>query len=258
MSATQAQSTCTNSDQPCVPLRLRGGGQEDPGLYLDDKEAEAAAVVRTRWPTISRRSARRPASASSSPSARERVTKLIVAARQPEALHPAVAADASGNFLVVWDTFVCPGPFEFHTIQGQRYDVAGTPLDGEFQVNAHGYAGQARPAVTNTAGADFVVLWDSFASEGSDADEKSVQGQILSPSVPTTTSSSVTSTTSSTLAPTALLPGRSLVIRPGREVRLVARPLRNESFALPAADPTIAGGSRLHIVDTMDVFRSNL
>ena len=171
--------------------------------------------------------------------------------------NPAVAADAAGNFVVVWDTLYWAS-FEFSTVQGQRYDAAGTPLGGEFQVNAHGDAGQGRPAVANTAGADFVVLWDSFASDGSDADEKSVQGQILSPSVPTTTSSSVTSTTSSTLPPTALMPGRTLVIRLYREFRLVARPLRNERFALPAANPTIAAGSRLRIIDTMTNFRSDL
>jgi hypothetical protein len=172
--------------------------------------------------------------------------------------NPAVAADAAGNFLVVWDTFPYPGCCSFYTVQGQRYDAAGAPLGGEFQVNAHGDAGQGRPAVANTAGADFVVLWDSFDSAGSDADEKSIQGQILSPSVPTTTSSSVTSTTSSTLPPTALMPGRILVVRLHRVLRLVARPLANESFALPAVDPTIAGGSKLHIIDTMTVFRSNL
>jgi hypothetical protein len=168
--------------------------------------------------------------------------------------HPAVAADASGNFLVVWNNFVGAGEFN---VQGQRYDSAGAPLGGEFQVNALGRTGLEYPAIANTAGADFVVLWDSFASEGSDADEKSIQGQILSPSVPTTTSSSVTSTTSSTLAPPALLPGRSLFVR-YRELRLVARPPRKESFPLPAADPTIAGDSTLHIIDTMDRFRSDL
>jgi hypothetical protein len=165
---------------------------------------------------------------------------------------PAVAADVSGNFLVVWNSLAGFSPEWHFSVQGQRYDVAGAPLGGEFKVNALGDDdGFDPPAIANTAGADFVVLWESVASGALDGDAKSVQGQLLSPSAPTTTTSSVTSTTStssSTLPPTALVPGRMLQILP-ESVRFVARPA-NGNFPLPAADPTVVGGE-FRIFDTI-------
>ena len=168
---------------------------------------------------------------------------------------PAVATDASGNFLVVWSSFAGSSlPAFTFTVQGQRYDVAGAPLGGEFQVNALGFAvdalGEATTdsAVANAAGADFVVLWTGFVSGGADADGTSIQGQLLSPSAPTTTVTSTSSTSSSTLAP-ALVPGRRLVVNHS-SVRFEARPAPNEDFPLPAADPTVVGGA-FRIFDTM-------
>lgn len=71
---------------------------------------------------------------------------------------PRVAADASGNFVVVWtgaDGFA-------GGIFGQRYDATGAPLGGEFQVNTYTTGSQGGPAVAVATTGDFVVVWVSF------------------------------------------------------------------------------------------------
>src|SRR6185503_6876257 len=46
--------------------------------------------------------------------------------------HPVVASDASGNFLVIWQS---PHDGDDTGIFGQRFDASGVPQGGEFQVN---------------------------------------------------------------------------------------------------------------------------
>jgi hypothetical protein len=74
---------------------------------------------------------------------------------------PAAAADGSGNFVVVWDSSIQdslePGVF------GQRYDSAGLPLGGEFQVNTYTTGSQVAPAVAANAMGSFVVAWTDYA-----------------------------------------------------------------------------------------------
>jgi hypothetical protein len=81
---------------------------------------------------------------------------------------PAAAADPSGNFVVVWqsfgqDAYNAPGVF------GQHFDSNGIPLDGEFQVNTYTTGSQFVPAVAVADSGDFVVVWDSFGQDGSDS-----------------------------------------------------------------------------------------
>jgi hypothetical protein len=74
---------------------------------------------------------------------------------------PAVAADPTGNFVVVWEQYgapmeLAPGIF------GQRYDSAGAPMGTEFVVSANmssQYDYQFYPAVASGAGGGFVVVW---------------------------------------------------------------------------------------------------
>jgi hypothetical protein len=81
---------------------------------------------------------------------------------------PVVAADAAGNFVVVWND---------SEIRAQRYDSAGVAQGGEFQVNTYTTGGQDRPAVARNAGGSFVVVWESTGSAGSDTDGSSIHGQ---------------------------------------------------------------------------------
>lgn len=80
--------------------------------------------------------------------------------------HPAVAADAAGNVLVVWESERNPGG----AIIGQRYDSAGVPQGGEFDVAANMAAGSGPSYPVVAAGGDgnFVVVWKDDASDSID------------------------------------------------------------------------------------------
>jgi hypothetical protein len=47
---------------------------------------------------------------------------------------PNVAADAVGNFVVVWASFFGDGSdTQFASVQAQRYDASGAPVGGQFR-----------------------------------------------------------------------------------------------------------------------------
>ena len=71
---------------------------------------------------------------------------------------PSVASDATGNFVVVWNS--SPG------IVGQRYDSSGSPLGGEFQVNTYTPDVQGYTSIASDASGNFVVVWDSYDQDG--------------------------------------------------------------------------------------------
>ena len=86
---------------------------------------------------------------------------------------PAVAADAAGNFVVVWASQGQDDP-DFAGVFGQRYDAAGAPLGGEFQVNSYTTQIQSKPAIAIDGAGMFVVVWESSGQDGSG---RSVAGQ---------------------------------------------------------------------------------
>jgi len=72
-------------------------------------------------------------------------------------VYPAAAADASGNFVIVWEN--AGGTFG---VFGQRFAVTGLPLGSEFRVNTFTPGQQRRPSVASDPGGDFVVAWESY------------------------------------------------------------------------------------------------
>ncbi len=85
-------------------------------------------------------------------------------------LHSSVAMDADGDFVVVWDNTYGPGGGLYYTyIQGQRYASDGSTAGGEFQVNTYTTSLQFYPSVAMDADGDFVVVWSSFGSDGTDS-----------------------------------------------------------------------------------------
>ncbi|MEM6784560.1 MAG: hypothetical protein AAF624_12590, partial [Bacteroidota bacterium] len=71
--------------------------------------------------------------------------------------NPAVAMDADGDFVVVWESYQSINRNE---IFGQRYSAAGTPQGVEFQVNTDTAGNQESPAIAMDADGDFVVVWE--------------------------------------------------------------------------------------------------
>lgn len=78
---------------------------------------------------------------------------------------PAVATDGSGNFVVVWHSFLQDG--SSYGVFGQRFDTAGNPMGTEFRANSYTTGAQARPSVAASSSGDFVVVWQSNLRDGS-------------------------------------------------------------------------------------------
>jgi hypothetical protein len=73
---------------------------------------------------------------------------------------PDVAADAEGNFVVVWQGDGQDG--DDQGIFGQRFNSAGTAQAIEFQINTYTTGRQSRPAVARAAEGGFVVTWNAY------------------------------------------------------------------------------------------------
>jgi len=73
----------------------------------------------------------------------------------------AVAADAAGNFVVVWYSDGQDG--SSFGVFAQRYDSSGAPLGPEFRVNTTTAGLQATGAVASDPSGNFVVVWSNDA-----------------------------------------------------------------------------------------------
>jgi hypothetical protein len=76
---------------------------------------------------------------------------------------PAVSSDASGGFVVVWESL----DGYFLGISGQRFAAAGAPAGPEFRVNTYTTIDQTAPSVAADASGNFVVAWESNYQDGS-------------------------------------------------------------------------------------------
>lgn len=77
---------------------------------------------------------------------------------------PAVAADDSGGFVVVWAGLPDGQSTGIH---GQRFDASGVKVGSEFQINTYSTNQQGHPSVTVNGSADIVVVWQSALQDGS-------------------------------------------------------------------------------------------
>jgi hypothetical protein len=79
--------------------------------------------------------------------------------------NPAVASDADGDFVVVWESFnqIVGGSYD---VFAKRFNSAGAVLAAEFQVNSYTSNSQYVPAIAAEADGDFTVAWQSNLQEG--------------------------------------------------------------------------------------------
>ena len=75
----------------------------------------------------------------------------------PSQFYSAVAADAAGNFVVVW-----ANGGGTVGIYGQRFAASGPPLGPEFRVNTTTFGYQKRPSVASDPVGNFVVVWEDY------------------------------------------------------------------------------------------------
>lgn len=83
-------------------------------------------------------------------------------------VRPAVAQSASGDTVVVWESEFQDG--SAYGVFGQRFDSAGLPLGGEFQVNTFTTGNQLGPVVAADPAGAFVVAWYSSYQNSSSYD----------------------------------------------------------------------------------------
>jgi hypothetical protein len=77
----------------------------------------------------------------------------------------AVATDAAGNYIVVWNSN--RQDLSGYGIYAQRYNANGVAQGSEFRVNTHTTLDQRQPAVAMDADGDFVIAWQSQNQDGS-------------------------------------------------------------------------------------------
>ena len=91
---------------------------------------------------------------------------------------PDVSEDGSGGFVVVWQSYGSSGSDHDHlSVQGRQFDLNGTPMGPEFQVNTYTTSFQNRTRVSLDSSGGFVVVWSSYGSNGADTRATSIQGQ---------------------------------------------------------------------------------
>jgi hypothetical protein len=87
--------------------------------------------------------------------------------------NPAVACNAAGDFVVVWESGEQDG--DGYGVFGQRVDHNGDQVGSEFRVNTDTTGGQQRPAIASSDAGGFVVVWESYDDQ--DGDSYGVFGQ---------------------------------------------------------------------------------
>ena len=77
---------------------------------------------------------------------------------------PAIAMDASGQFVVAWEGAGQDG--SQYGIVARRFASNGAPLGGEFPINSHTADDQRSAALDMDAAGRFVVVWSSYGQDG--------------------------------------------------------------------------------------------
>lgn len=77
---------------------------------------------------------------------------------------PAVAMDADGDFVIVWQSAYQDG--DLTGVFAKRFDSFGNPNGSEFQVNSYTTDHQFLPDVAMDDNGDFVVTWQSTNQDG--------------------------------------------------------------------------------------------
>ncbi len=77
---------------------------------------------------------------------------------------PAVVGLAGGGFAVIWAS---SQDGSIQGITGQRFDVTGVAVGGEFEINTYSNDIQSYPAAAALADGGFVAIWQSLGQDGS-------------------------------------------------------------------------------------------
>lgn len=81
-----------------------------------------------------------------------------------------VAGDSEGGFVVVWEDYYAAGFV-------RRFDSSGQPVGGDLVVNSHTQGFQSDLSIAAAPNGEFLVVWDSNSSTGTDTDLSSIQAR---------------------------------------------------------------------------------
>jgi hypothetical protein len=92
---------------------------------------------------------------------------------------PEVDVGGDGSFAVVWDSYGSDGTDSgsSYSIQGRIYNSIGVAIGPETQVNTYTTGDQVAPDVAADGEGNFIVVWRSEGSSGTDDSESSIQGR---------------------------------------------------------------------------------
>ena len=85
------------------------------------------------------------------------VNTYTTTAQGNDAQQPAIAFDAKGGFVVMWDQFALDG--SNYGVFGRRFDAAAVPRGAEFQVNTYTTGIQGQPNSVGLASGRVIVTW---------------------------------------------------------------------------------------------------
>lgn len=89
---------------------------------------------------------------------------IVNAYTTEDQLHSSLAMGPDGGFLVFWDSWQNDGSYQ--GVFGRRFDAAGTPVGGDFQVNQFTTLAQSGPTAAPGADGGFIVAWQSETQDG--------------------------------------------------------------------------------------------
>jgi hypothetical protein len=92
-------------------------------------------------------------------------TFLVNSYTTDDQINPSISADATGGFVVVWQSYGEDG--EYWGIFARRYQADGVAKGASFAVNTTTREHQAYPRVASSPAGEFLVVWDSFGQDGS-------------------------------------------------------------------------------------------
>lgn len=93
-------------------------------------------------------------------------------------INPEIAARTDSGFVVAWESYASPADDgSGGSVQARRFTSDGTPSGSQFQVNTYTYSYQRFPDVAVGPNNEFVVVWESFSSDGGATDTTSIRGR---------------------------------------------------------------------------------
>lgn len=90
---------------------------------------------------------------------------------------PDIAKGPDGGAFVVWTSFRSPGSDSAYGILGRLLGPLGVPVGADMQINTVTTDKQELPNVEGAPSGDFVVVWQSDSSAGTDSAIDSIQGR---------------------------------------------------------------------------------